>query len=339
MNHEQYSYNTDTINAIPFSSDIEWNQESIATIRHYNNSPIVKQQLLPVMIVEDTVKTFSVPQNTFADPDGDDLVLSAEIAGGSPLPEWLSFNSLTKEFHAEPPDDFNGGFPIRILASDGHSSAADVFILSVFPVNDAPYVTDDFGYTVPAGKTLLLGTESLLQNDFDVDGDPLAITELITYSPHATVNFNENGDIIYKVAKYFTGQDRFEYVVNDGHFKTTGTVTLDITEAHSDIEDIARNSREVSHTAIDGSSTVGDMIKSDDNNQLIDLTSKTNPMPFLSGSDQILIEIDGIDDFYDLMEPTYLEGSGLTFYLGEDGRMVFDTNNYQNTVQDDFSFL
>ena len=75
-----------------------------------------------------------VPDNTFVDPDGDLLTLSAKQADGRPLPKWLSFSDRTLEGKAGPSD--TGAFtdksiPLQICATDGDLDACTVFGLSV----------------------------------------------------------------------------------------------------------------------------------------------------------------------------------------------------------------
>ena len=75
----------------------------------------------------------TIPAKTFVDPDGDSLVVTATLAGGSALPNWLDFNATTLTFSGTPPTgaqdlhvvvtatdpgglSVSGGFGVRILA-------------------------------------------------------------------------------------------------------------------------------------------------------------------------------------------------------------------------------
>jgi hypothetical protein len=106
-----------------------------------NSAPIVIHPVnvrsaaiyLPFEMVED---------NVFADPDGDDLVYSASMADGSPLPEWISFNAATKTFSGMAKPENQGEHHIKLTATDPEGlSEQDHFIL---------YVIDQ-GYDEPVG--------------------------------------------------------------------------------------------------------------------------------------------------------------------------------------------
>ena len=90
---------------------------------------------------EDSPWTFTVPANTFVDPDGSSLTFAAALADNSPLPNWLHFDSATRTFTGTPPTNANGSVPLEVVASDGSLSTADLFTLNVIPVNDAPVAT------------------------------------------------------------------------------------------------------------------------------------------------------------------------------------------------------
>jgi hypothetical protein len=75
---------------------------------------------------EGTAFAYTVPAGTFADDDA--LVLSATQPGGAPLPAWLTFDPATGTFTGTPPAGFTT-LDVRITASDGTSSAFDVFTI------------------------------------------------------------------------------------------------------------------------------------------------------------------------------------------------------------------
>ena len=91
---------------------------------------------------EDHAWTFVIPANAFSDPDSPTLTLAATLSDGSPLPNWLSFDPATRTFSGTPPADANGEVPLRVTVSDGTSSVANIFILNISPVNDAPVVVN-----------------------------------------------------------------------------------------------------------------------------------------------------------------------------------------------------
>jgi Ca2+-binding RTX toxin-like protein len=75
--------------------------------------------------------SFTVPLDTFTDPDGDPMVYIAGLADGSALPAWITYDPETRTFQGTPPAGFSGNLPIRVTASDSVATGTATFILSV----------------------------------------------------------------------------------------------------------------------------------------------------------------------------------------------------------------
>jgi len=73
--------------------------------------------------------------------------LTATLADGSALPDWLTFNPATRTFEGTPPLNFYGAIEIKVTASGWRAEPPpNVFKLAVTPVNDAPVIhTPDGG--------------------------------------------------------------------------------------------------------------------------------------------------------------------------------------------------
>jgi hypothetical protein len=106
-----------------------------------NATPVLINPFGNQTVPEDQPWSFEVPADAFSDPDNAELTYAASLADGSPLPNWLSFDPVTRTFSGTPPQDANGVVPILIVASDGTSSTSYVFLLTVPAVNDAPVLT------------------------------------------------------------------------------------------------------------------------------------------------------------------------------------------------------
>ncbi|TFI57832.1 tandem-95 repeat protein, partial [Sphingomonas parva] len=143
------------------------------TIDPVNDRPTLVAALVDVAGDEDVAIDVALPAGAFADVDGDALTLSARLAGGASLPAWLVF--VAGRFTGTPPADFHGALDIEVTASDGTLSVADVFRLTIRPVNDAPVtlvpladaVSEEdraIDLVVPAGTFT------------DVDGDALILS-------------------------------------------------------------------------------------------------------------------------------------------------------------------
>ena len=109
---------------------------------------------------ENAAWVYTVPANTFG--GSTNLTFAASLADGSPLPNWMTFDPATATFSGTPPPHANGSVPLKVVASDGTSSVADLFTLNVVPVNDAPTVISNTAALAaipentadPAGQTV-----------------------------------------------------------------------------------------------------------------------------------------------------------------------------------------
>ncbi len=143
------------------------------TIDPVNDAPILTQALVDAVSLEDTAISVAVPQDAFADIDGDALTLVANLSDGSDLPSWLSFDGTA--FTGTPPQDFNGAIELEITASDGLLTISDTFTLTIDPVNDAPTLVQALGDVVSAEDTGI--SISIPADAFaDLDGDVLTVS-------------------------------------------------------------------------------------------------------------------------------------------------------------------
>ena len=105
------------------------------------------------------------------------------------------------------------GFSYTITDGRGGTATASVSI-DVTPVNDPPLAYGDT-YTTTQGSSLVVNPPGILQNDIDVDGDPLTPI-LITDVSHGTLALALDGSFTYDPAAGFSGVDQFSYLVSDG---------------------------------------------------------------------------------------------------------------------------
>ena len=161
-----------TIALVISASDGEFSvSEAFAlNIAPENDAPVVANHMGDAIYAEDTAISLAIPAGTFADVDGDALVLTAGLAGGEALPAWLSFDG--ERFSGIPPQDFNGELSVEVNASDGEYSASTTFALIIAAVNDAPAVLvplADLAAVEDTPFSIALPTDGIV----DVDGDIL----------------------------------------------------------------------------------------------------------------------------------------------------------------------
>ncbi len=178
-----------------------------------NDAPIVQNELSDQTANEDAFISFTVPEGSFADVDGDSLALSASLADGSTLPVWLAFDPLTRTFSGQPPLDFNGTLQVKVQADDGLESTFDTFNLTITPVNDAPAVVSGipnqtvnedttWSYQVSAETFADVDSPSLTYSATMQDGTPLPSWLSFTPSTRTfsgTPPANYNGSLSLRV--------------------------------------------------------------------------------------------------------------------------------------------
>ncbi len=130
------------------------------------------------IIDEDSSWVFQVPAAVFTDAEDDALVFVATLADGGALPDWISFDPLTRTFSGEPPQDYNGKISIRVSASDGAETVSSEFTLDITPVNDAPTAGPIISQRIVEDTAFLIRIP--LGVFADVDGDALVFAAKLT---------------------------------------------------------------------------------------------------------------------------------------------------------------
>ncbi|HAK97614.1 MAG TPA: hypothetical protein DCM87_22140, partial [Planctomycetes bacterium] len=163
------------------------------------------------------------------DSDGDLDPLAAVLVSG-PSHGALVLNA-DGSFTYEPAGDWYGNDSFTYKANDGFadSNVATVAI-AVNPVNDAPVAADD-AYTTAQNTQLAVAAPGVLDNDGDVDGDPLAAA-LVSGPSNGTLVLNADGSFTYDPAADWTGVDQFTYTAGDGSAESEiVTVTINVTSS------------------------------------------------------------------------------------------------------------
>ncbi|HSH05291.1 MAG TPA: choice-of-anchor Q domain-containing protein, partial [Anaerolineae bacterium] len=92
--------------------------------------------------------------------------------------------------------------------------------------NTPPNAVDE-NYSLAANTIYNSAPATVLDNDFDPDGDPLT-TSLLTPPTNGTLTFNLNGTFIYTPTPTFVGTDSFTYIASDGTLTATATAKLNV---------------------------------------------------------------------------------------------------------------
>jgi len=181
------------------------------TIGAINDIPVANDD--SYLTDEDTPLVIAAAGVLGNDTDADGNPLTAVWDAG-PADGTLILNS-DGSYTYTPDLDFNGTDAFSYHASDGldDSNIATVTIV-VRAENDAPDAVDD-AYTTAEDTTLTVFAPGVLDNDSDVEGDPLTAV-LVTATTHGTLTFNAGGHFNYVPDPDFHGADTFTYLANDG---------------------------------------------------------------------------------------------------------------------------
>lgn len=69
---------------------------NLVTLTALNQPPTLVNSLSNKSWEERTYNSYTIPANTFSDPNGDPLSYTARRADGSALPSWMTFNASTR---------------------------------------------------------------------------------------------------------------------------------------------------------------------------------------------------------------------------------------------------
>ncbi|MBD1939040.1 putative Ig domain-containing protein [Microcoleus sp. FACHB-68] len=97
-----------------------------------NTAPTVATPISDTQATAGTLFSYTFPNNTFVDADGNALTYTLTLADGSPLPAWLSFEEQTRTISGTPPEGTAETFDILVTASDtAGASNSERFNLAV----------------------------------------------------------------------------------------------------------------------------------------------------------------------------------------------------------------
>ncbi|KAJ6245003.1 hypothetical protein M0813_20712 [Anaeramoeba flamelloides] len=108
------------------------NVSNIFQFRITNNPITLKRTLEDYTFYVNNQFQFQFDEECFDDPEGVEIIYSATLADGSPLPDWVEFHSHNRTFQGKTLSDNCGEvLGIRVTASDRCNNASDVFQLVI----------------------------------------------------------------------------------------------------------------------------------------------------------------------------------------------------------------
>ncbi|MDA7827197.1 DUF4347 domain-containing protein, partial [Rhodobacteraceae bacterium] len=144
----------------PVSDDFELNFSATPT------KPQVAHPLDDVTFDGAGAKTFTVPADTFSDPNGDAFTYDATIPAG--ISGWLTFDPATRSFSGNPPATaVPGPYTISVSATANGDAVSSTFKLWVLNANDMPTGNAISDWTITGADEV---TKDVNVNNF-TDGD------------------------------------------------------------------------------------------------------------------------------------------------------------------------
>ncbi|HEY9089439.1 MAG TPA: Ig-like domain-containing protein [Anaerolineaceae bacterium] len=165
------------------------------------------------------------------DADGDSLNC---VVAENPQHGTLDLHS-DGSYTYTPAANYHGPDQFTYYTNDSVSTSATAGEVSidVISVNDLPVTADD-AYITDEDTPLTVPAPGVLNNDTDLDGDPLT-AELALGPAHGTLALNPNGSFTYTPEANFEGEDTFTYHANDTQNNSALTAQVTITvEAQND---------------------------------------------------------------------------------------------------------
>ncbi len=200
------------------------------------------------LVTDEDVALTIQPETLLAndvDPDGDTLTIKSVQD-----PTHGSVEMVGGEILFTPDPDFNGDASFTYTVDDGNGGEATATVTVVVnPVNDAPdAVNDNLG--TPEDTVLEIDPETLLANDFDIDGDDLEIVS-VQDPVNGTVDLVD-GKVLFTPDENFVGDATFTYTITDPEGLTdTATVTVNVGDTNDAPDAVDDNATTPEDTAID----------------------------------------------------------------------------------------
>jgi hypothetical protein len=174
------------------------------------------------------------------DPDGT-LDPATVAIGSSPANGQATVDPATGDVTYTPAADFNGSdsFTYTVKDDDGAVSNAATVTVTIIAVNDIPVAMDD-GATTDQDVPV---TIDVLANDNDVEGplDPETVQVATAPGNGSAMVDSATGQVTYRPAADFFGEDTFTYTVKDGDGAVSSAATVSVTVSRVNRSPVAQD--------------------------------------------------------------------------------------------------
>ncbi|MCX7421441.1 MAG: FG-GAP-like repeat-containing protein [Planctomycetia bacterium] len=207
---------TDLAVGAPFSNNPPFSQVPgsvhVLFLERVNQNPDVSNLIPDQTAIVGVPFSFTIPANTFTDPDGDPLTILADE-----ISPWLSFDSETRTYSGTPGPDDLGSVELFVVAIDPQGlNTDDVFVITVSNQNVAPSFTKGANVVRP-GDGAVQTISGWATNINDGSSDNQALDFLVTI-PSANAG-------LFNVAPAIAANGTLTFTPKPG---ATGTVTVTV---------------------------------------------------------------------------------------------------------------
>lgn len=180
----------------------------------------VRPVVASVSVSTPTATPVTIPLNAYTN------YTSFSVTGAGPTKGSYSISGSNLYYTPNSGQSGKDTFSYKATSAGGDSDPAtvEVTIGTAPSANRNPVATADY-VTIPNGAATEI---RVLDNDYDLDGDPLSITATRTVT-NAPSWVNPNGTVTYSPTPGYTGADTLSYDLSDGRGGTaTGAVILNV---------------------------------------------------------------------------------------------------------------
>ncbi|MEJ7598941.1 MAG: Ig-like domain-containing protein [Kofleriaceae bacterium] len=124
-----------------------------------------------------------------------------------------------------PEADYNGSDAFSVTVSDGAQTVTAQASVSITAVNDAPVAVADT-FAAAEDVASMFAHSAVLENDTDVDDDPLTVTSVA--NPSVGTVTTTGTVITFTPPANFVGAATFEYTISDGTESASAVVTVNV---------------------------------------------------------------------------------------------------------------
>jgi len=125
-----------------------------------NYVPDILKEVNEQIVLSEKSFIITLPSNMFIDYDNNDYIVTASLADGSPLPSWITFDSVAKTFSGYPSVADEGEYQLKLDITDSFSARSTTMFNLIVAAKSSkpgePNDTDNSGESASANNMMVL---------------------------------------------------------------------------------------------------------------------------------------------------------------------------------------